>query len=222
MKHLAIIMDGNGRWAERKDKKRAFGHEEGARNVRTITEYAAENGIEYLTLYAFSTENWKRPKTEVAFLMKLLAKFLKQELEILIKNNIRFEVIGDISRFSPALQASIHHVKSETSTCSGMVQILAINYGSRDEITRAVNSAIKNGKEISEQDLSTLLDTSLFPDVDLLIRTGGDQRLSNFLLWQAAYAELFFTSTLWPDFSCGELKTILTKYVSTTRKFGAL
>lgn len=222
MKHLAIIMDGNGRWAESKGKKRAFGHEEGAKNVRTITEYAADIGIEYLTLYAFSTENWKRPKTEVAFLMKLLAKFLKQELEILKENNIRFEVIGDISKFSPALQKSIHHLKNETSTCSGMVQILAINYGSRDELTRAVNSAIKNGKEINEQDISNLLDTALFPDVDVLIRTGGDQRLSNFLLWQAAYAELFFTDTLWPDFSCSELEKILSKYVSRTRKFGAL
>jgi len=215
-------MDGNGRWAGRQDKKRAYGHEEGAKNVRTITEYASKIGIKYLTLYAFSTENWKRPKSEVAFLMKLLANFLKKELEVLKENNIRFEVIGDISKFSTSLQKSILHVKKETSTCSGMTQVLAINYGARDEITRAVNIAIKNAKKIDENDISQLLDTKNLPDVDLLIRTGGDQRLSNFLLWQAAYAELFFTSTLWPDFSSGELEAILLKYKTTTRKFGAL
>ncbi|WP_024955123.1 di-trans,poly-cis-decaprenylcistransferase [Sulfurospirillum arcachonense] len=222
LKHLAIIMDGNGRWAERQNKKRSSGHEEGANNVRTITQYCAKIGVEYLTLYAFSTENWKRPKTEVEFLMKLLTKFLKKELIVLKENNIRFEVIGDISKFSNSLQKAILHLKKETVQCSGMTQILAINYGSRDEITRAVNKAIKTGVTVSEEDISQLLDTSNFPDIDLLIRTGGDQRLSNFLLWQSAYAELFFTSTLWPDFSTGELETILSKYKTTSRRFGAL
>lgn len=222
LRHLAIIMDGNGRWAERQNKNRSAGHEQGAINVQDITEYCASIGVEYLTLYAFSTENWRRPKIEVEFLMRLLSKFLKKELKTLKQNNIRFEIIGDISKFSKALQETILHVKSETSTCSGMTQILAINYGSRDEIARAVNIAIKKGKKVSEEDISGLLDTSSFPDVDLLIRTGGEQRLSNFLLWQSAYAELFFTSTLWPDFSGNEIEDILLKYKTIIRKFGAL
>ncbi len=222
LNHLAIIMDGNGRWAERQGKRRSTGHEQGAKNVRVITEYCAKIGVRYLTLYAFSTENWKRPKTEIEFLMKLLSRFLKKELKTLIENNICFDVIGDISKFSKSLQKTILHVKSETSNCTGMTQVLAINYGSRDEIVRAVNQAIKKGVKIEEKDINKLLDTSSFPDVDLLIRTGGDQRLSNFLLWQSAYAELFFTSTLWPDFSSGELETILSKYRTTSRRFGAL
>ncbi len=222
LKHLAIIMDGNGRWAERQNKKRSTGHEQGAKKVHVITEYCAKIGIEYLTLYAFSTENWKRPKTEIDFLMKLLSKFLKKELQTLKENNIKFNVIGDISKFSSSLQKTILHVKNQTSHCSGMTQILAINYGSRDEITRAVNKAIEKGTKVEEEDISKLLDTSNFPDIDLLIRTGGDQRLSNFLLWQSAYAELLFTNTLWPDFSNGELETILSKYRTTSRRFGAL
>jgi undecaprenyl diphosphate synthase len=215
-------MDGNGRWAERQGKKRSAGHEQGAKNVRIITEYCAQIGVKYLTLYAFSTENWKRPRTEIEFLMKLLSRFLKKELKTLKENNIRFDIIGDISKFSKSLQKTILHVKSETSNCTGITQVLAINYGSRDEITRAVNQAIKKGVEIEEKDIGELLDTSSFPDVDLLIRTGGDQRLSNFLLWQSAYAELFFTNTLWPDFSNGELETILSKYETTSRRFGAI
>jgi len=222
LNHLAVIMDGNGRWAERQGKKRSAGHEQGAKNVRIITEYCAKIGVEYLTLYAFSTENWKRPKAEIEFLMKLLGRFLKKELKTLKENNIRFDVIGDISKFSTSLQKIILKVKNETSICSGLTQILAINYGSRDEITRAVNEAIRQGVEVKEEDISKLLDTSSFPDIDLLIRTGGDQRLSNFLLWQSAYAELFFTSTLWPDFSTGELETVLSKYETTSRRFGAL
>ena len=222
LQHLAIIMDGNGRWAERQGKKRSSGHDAGAKNLKTITTYAAKIGIKYLTLYAFSTENWKRPKTEIDFLMKLLAKFLKKELQTFLENNIRFEVIGDVSKFSQALQKEIIHVKEKTAHCSGMTQILAINYGSRDEITRAVNKAIKAGEEVNENDIDKLLDTASFPPVDLLLRTGGDQRLSNFLLWQSAYAELFFTRTLWPDFSTGELETIISNFERTARRFGAL
>ena len=146
-------MDGNGRWAERQSKRRSAGHEQGAKNVSIITEYCAQIGVRYLTLYAFSTENWKRPKTEIEFLMKLLSKFLKKELKTLKENNIRFNVIGDISKFSKSLQKTILHVKSETLNCTGMTQVLAINYGSRDEITRAVNQAIKKGVEIDEKDM---------------------------------------------------------------------
>jgi undecaprenyl diphosphate synthase len=220
--HLAIIMDGNGRWAQRQEKNRSYGHEEGAKKVREITEYCAKIGIEYLTLYAFSTENWKRPKNEVAFLMKLLAKFLKKESHSFLENNIRFTVIGDTSKFSSSLQNEIKNLQELTSHCTGLTQILAINYGSRDEITRAINKAIKEAKEVDEKSFSFLLDTHNIPDVDLLIRTGGDKRLSNFLLWQSAYAELFFTKTLWPDFSSGELETIISEYKNTSRRFGAL
>ncbi len=215
-------MDGNGRWAERQNKSRSSGHEMGAENVRIITEYCAKIGVKYLTLYAFSTENWKRPKAEVEFLMKLLSRFLKKEIKTLLKNNIKFDVIGDISKFSKSLQKTILRAKEETIKCTGLTQILAINYGSRDEITRCVNKLIQKGQLVKEEDISNMLDTSSFPDVDLLVRTGGDQRLSNFLLWQSAYAELFFTNTLWPDFSTGELETVLAKYRTTSRRYGAL
>jgi undecaprenyl diphosphate synthase len=222
LNHVAIIMDGNGRWAKRQGKNRSFGHEQGAKNVKTITEYCAKRGVKFLTLYAFSTENWKRPKSEVDFLMKLLEKFLKKERASLKKNNIRFDVIGDTNKFSTSLQKNILKTKEETSTCSGMTQILAINYGSRDEITRAVNRLIKENKEVNEESLNDMLDTAKYPDVDLLIRTGGDKRLSNFLLWQSAYAELFFTKTLWPDFKDGELETIIEMFKRTSRRFGAI
>jgi undecaprenyl diphosphate synthase len=222
LQHLAIIMDGNGRWANKQNKRRSFGHEAGAKKVRQITEHCAKLGVKYLTLYAFSTENWKRPQTEVTFLMKLLAKFLKQEETNLLKNDIRFTTIGDISKFSPTLQEAITHLKENTKHCKKMTQILAINYGSKDEIVRAVNKAIKNQKELDEESFNTLLDTADFPEVDVLIRTGGDVRLSNFLLWQAAYAELFFTQTLWPEFSEKELEEIIAKFETTSRRFGAL
>ncbi len=223
LNHLAIIMDGNGRWAKRQNKNRSYGHKEGAKNVRRITEYCAKIGIKYLTLYAFSTENWKRPKSEVEFLMKLLSKYLLDELETFQKNNIKFETVGDLSKLSNSLQKIIKNTKDETSNNTSLTQVLAINYGARDEITRAVNKLIDNGKKnVNQTDISQALDTANFPEVDMLIRTGGDKRLSNFLLWQCAYAELFFTKTLWPDFSSGELETIIEMYRNTSRRFGAL
>lgn len=220
--HLAIIMDGNGRWAIRQDKERSFGHQEGAKNVREITKYAAKMGIKYLSLYAFSTENWNRPKAEVALLMKLLAHFLKTEISVLIENNIKFEVIGDMSRLSSSLQKAIEQAKEKTKVCTGMTQVIAINYGSQDEIIRAVNKANKEHTEINKEILEQYLDTAGMPPVDVLVRTGGDYRLSNFLLWQAAYAELFFTKTLWPEFSSGELEAIVFEYRNTERRFGGL
>jgi undecaprenyl diphosphate synthase len=222
LQHLAIIMDGNGRWAKKQNKKRSFGHEFGAKKVRQITEHCSKLGIKYLTLYAFSTENWKRPKSEVTFLMKLLSKFLKQEEENLLQNNIRFTTIGDISKFSPTLQETINHLKQSTKECTSMTQILAINYGSKDEIIRAFNKAIQKQEEVTEENFHTFLDTSSIPPVDALIRTGGEQRLSNFLLLQAAYAELFFSPTLWPDFSIQELEEIITKFSTTSRRFGGI
>lgn len=220
--HLAIIMDGNGRWAKRQGKERSFGHKEGAKKVREITKYAAKMGIEYLTLYAFSTENWNRPKAEVSVLMKLLSKYLHSEIPTLLENNIRFDVIGDMSKFSPSLQKEITYAKEMTAHCTGLRQILAINYGAHDEILRAINKSLHVNGEITKEILESNLDTAGIPPVDVLIRTGGDCRLSNFLLWQAAYAELFFSKTLWPDFSVGELETIVSEYLQTERRFGGI
>ncbi len=222
LKHLAIIMDGNGRWAKKQNKERSFGHKEGARNVRTITKYASKIGIKYLTLYAFSTENWNRPKTEVAILMKLLSEFLETEVGMLIENNIRFDVIGDMRKFSKSLQQTIEKTKNETKHCSGMTQVIAINYGAHDEIVRAAKRASELQIPITKDVLESCLDTAFMPPVDLLIRTGGDYRLSNFLLWQASYAELFFTETLWPDFSPEELYAIISEVQKRERTFGGL
>ncbi|HFU76648.1 MAG TPA: di-trans,poly-cis-decaprenylcistransferase [Arcobacter sp.] len=220
--HIAIIMDGNGRWAKEKGLKRTDGHKEGAKKVRTITEHCARIGIKYLTLYAFSTENWSRPKLEVEYLMKLLSDYLENELKTYMDNNIRFETIGDLSRFSKKLQKTIQQVKSQTQNNSGLTQILALNYGSRDEIVRAINILVQNNNQITEENISKSLDTGGFPDVDLLLRTSGEVRLSNFLLWQCAYSEMFFTKTNWPDFSTQELDQIIHDYMYRERRFGGI
>jgi undecaprenyl diphosphate synthase len=220
-RHIAIIMDGNGRWAELQGKKRVKGHEAGAEVVKEITTYCANNvEIERLTLYAFSTENWKRPRLEVEFLMKLLDNYLKKELKVYLQNNVRFEPIGDIRAFSKSLQKTIQMVQEKTAHCDGLIQSLALNYGAQDEIIRAVNKLKDIDSDITTQMLSNALDSK--HDVDLLIRTGGDKRLSNFLLWQAAYAELFFVDTLWPDFTQKELEKIIKKFNKVERRFGGL
>jgi undecaprenyl diphosphate synthase len=220
-RHIAIIMDGNGRWAELQGKKRVKGHEAGARVVKEITTYCSNNSeIERLTLYAFSTENWKRPRLEVEFLMKLLDNYLKNELKVYLQNNVRFEPVGDIRAFSKSLQKTIHMVEEKTAHCTGLVQSLALNYGAQDEIVRAVNRLKEIDTDITTQMLSNALDCK--HEVDLLIRTGGDKRLSNFLLWQAAYAELFFVDTLWPDFTPKELEKIIKKFNKVERRFGGL
>ncbi len=220
-KHIAIIMDGNGRWAELQGKKRVKGHEAGAKIVKEITTYCSnDKDIQRLTLYAFSTENWKRPRLEVEFLMKLLDKYFKDELSSYLKNNVKFEAIGDIRAFSKSLQKTIQTVEEKTAHCDGLVQSLALNYGSQDEILRAVNSLKKHDENITLEMLNNALDCK--QDVDLLIRTGGDKRLSNFLLWQSAYAELFFTDTLWPDFTSKELEKIIHKFTKVERRFGGL
>ena len=214
-------MDGNGRWAELQNKKRVKGHEAGARIVKEITTYCANNAeIERLTLYAFSTENWKRPRLEVEFLMKLLDNYLKNELKVYLESNVRFEPIGDIRAFSKSLQKTIQMVQEKTAHCDGLVQSLALNYGAQDEIIRAVNRLRSVDSDITTQMLSNALDCK--HNVDLLIRTGGDKRLSNFLLWQAAYAELFFVDTLWPDFTPKELEKIIKKFKKVERRFGGL
>ncbi len=220
-KHIAIIMDGNGRWAEERGLKRAKGHEQGAEVVRNITIFCSNHPeIEQLTLYAFSTENWKRPKLEVEFLMKLLERYLRKELPVYLKNNTRFETLGDLSRFPASLQKLIKEIKEKTAHCDGLVQNLALNYGSRAEIIRAANAVVSAGDVLTEASLTRHLDCDC--DVDLLIRTGGDHRLSNYLLWQSAYAELFFSKTLWPDFTEDELLKIIAKFTKIERRFGGL
>lgn len=220
--HIAMIMDGNGRWAKERGLKRTAGHEEGAKVVRNITKYCMSIGVKYLTLYAFSTENWKRPKLEVEFLMKLLDKYLKNELEVYLKNNIRFKAIGDLSKFSKKLQETISQTEEKTSKCDGLTQVLALNYGSKDEIVRAVKKLNDKGLEVTEENLESCLDTAGIPDVDIMIRTSGEVRLSNYLLWQNAYSEMFFTQTYWPDFNSHELDDIISDFNSRERRFGAV
>ncbi|WP_096024192.1 polyprenyl diphosphate synthase [Campylobacter lanienae] len=222
LNHLAIIMDGNGRWAKNRTLIRTDGHKKGADTVENIAIYCAKNGIKNLTLYAFSTENWKRPKSEVDFLLNLLLKFIKLKENLFLENSIRFHTIGDLSPFSAELKNAITNLKDKTKDNSRLNLILAINYGSQNEIVRAVNSALNNGFEINEQSISSHLDSADFGDVDLMIRTGGEHRLSNFLLWQSSYAELAFTPTLWPDFDIKELDEIIAKFKITHRKFGAI
>lgn len=220
--HIAIIMDGNGRWAKEQGLKRTAGHEKGAKTVRDITIHASKIGINYLTLYAFSTENWSRPKLEVEFLMKLLEKYFKSELPIYLENNIRFKAIGDLSKFSTKLQKIIHNTEEKTVSCTGLTQVLALNYGSRDEITRAVKKLSEKKLDISEENIGKCLDTASIPDVDLLIRTSGEVRVSNYLLWQIAYAEMFFTKTYWPEFTTNELDDIISDFNKRERRFGGI
>ena len=219
--HLAIIMDGNGRWAQKRGLKRIEGHKKGAEVVKEITTYCANNPeIEILTLYAFSTENWKRPKMEVDFLMRLLDNWLKKELNTYIENDVKFETIGDISKFSDKLKKRIEYTKEVTKNNKKLTQVLALNYGARDEITRAVKKLISNNEEITEENIQKNLDIS--KDVDLLIRTSGEIRVSNFLLWQIAYAEMYFTPTFWPDFTPKELEEILKEFKKRERRFGGI
>jgi len=216
-------MDGNGRWANAKGLKRTKGHEKGAEVIREITTYCAGHPtIESATFYAFSTENWKRPKMEVEFLMKMLDRHLKNELSTYQENGIRFLAVGDLEAFSKSLQERIRETEALTKDNRKLTQILALNYGGRAEIAKAVNKLIAEGRqEVSQHDISQALQTP-YADIDLLIRTSGEQRLSNFLLWQLSYSELAFTQTLWPDFTPKELKEIIYDYQHRTRRFGGV
>lgn len=220
--HIAIIMDGNGRWAKQRGLKRTAGHEEGGKVVKEITKHCAKIGVKYLTLYAFSTENWTRPKLEVEYLMKLLEKYLKNELATLLENSIRFKTIGDLSKFSKSLQNTIKDIEENTKNAKGLTQVLALNYGSKDEIIRAIKKLNEKNLEINEENFEACLDTAGFNEVDLLIRTSGELRLSNYLLWQNAYAEMFFTPTLWPDFTTNELDNIIEDFKKRQRRFGGV
>jgi len=222
IKNLAIIMDGNGRWAKNRGLNRTEGHSRGAEVVREITTYCSKrDDIETLTLYAFSTENWKRPKMEVSFLMKLLERYLKNELHTYMELGVKFETAGDLEPFSKKLKKVINHIKEETKNNSNLTQVLALNYGGQDEIVRAANRVIKSNQELTVESLSQHLDTP-YSDIDLLIRTSGELRLSNFLLWQVAYAEFYFTKTLWPDFNSKELEEIIENFKNRERKFGGI
>ena len=211
-KHIAIIMDGNGRWAKQQGKLRVFGHENGTKSVREITEACAELGIENLTLYAFSTENWKRPKFEVQTLMRLLITSLKNEIKTLQENNIKLNTIGNTTDLPKKVQRELLDVIEQTKNNNRMTLTLALSYGSRDELLNTIKQIsikVKNNiispEKIDESVINEHLYTRNLPDVDLLIRTSGEQRISNFLLWQIAYAELFFTDVLWPDFTKNHL-----------------
>ena len=226
-KHIAIIMDGNGRWAKDKGQDRLFGHLHGVESVRNIVEGCAELGINYLTLYAFSTENWDRPAYEVAGLMELLVETIRKEVPVLNKNNIRLHVIGDMDMLPQAARLELSEAITETGTNTGLNLVMALSYSSRWEIvTAAKNIAtdVANGKlkagEISQETLQKYLTTGDFPDPELMVRTGGEHRISNFLLYQLAYAELYFTDTRWPDFRKDDLYEAIIEFQNRERRFG--
>ena len=226
-RHVAIVMDGNGRWAQQHGLKRHAGHKEGVKSVRKIVDRAARAGVEVLTLFAFSSENWRRPREEVGMLMDLFMLVLKQEIKRLRRNNVRLSIIGDRSRFSHDLQTAMDQAEKDTSVNSGLVLQIAANYGGRWDITQAMRNLaqkVEDGAltpgEIEEGHISEELSFSSLPDPDLFIRTGGEQRLSNFLLWQSAYAEIYFTDVLWPDFQEDEFDAALASYASRQRRFG--
>ncbi|WP_228852601.1 isoprenyl transferase [Aegicerativicinus sediminis] len=225
--HVAVIMDGNGRWAKKKGLMRVVGHERGSKSVNNIVEASAKLGIPYLTLYAFSTENWNRPETEVSTLMKLLVKTLKKEIKTLTENNIRLNAIGCLADLPERVRNELLEVMEITKNNSHMVLTLALSYGSREELIsaiKAISDKVKNNiisvNDIDESIINKHLYTQILPDVDLLIRTSGEHRISNFLLWQIAYAELYFTKTLWPDFKKNDFYEALINYQKRERRFG--
>ena len=220
--HVAIIMDGNGRWGLKKFNSRKFGHQKGIKTVEKIIEASIKKNIKYLTLYTFSTENWKRPKYEINFLFSLLENYLKNNLNILIKNNIKFRVLGDLSKFPKKLKNSINNAINLTSKNTKLQINLALNYGSKDEILRSVKLISQNKTLISIKNIEKNLYTSNIPDPDLLIRTGNTNRLSNFLLWQLSYSEIFFVKKLWPDFSKNDFNKILIKFKKIKRNYGKI
>ena len=226
--HIAIILDGNGRWAKKRGMPRSFGHVKGCENLEDICEVAKELGVKYLTVYAFSTENWKRSKEEVDGLMKLFRNYLKKCIKISQKNNMRVKVIGDITAFDSDIQESIEKLEDFSKDFTDLHFQIALNYGSRDEITRAVNRMLEDQKAgkletpVSEDTISDYLDTAGIPDPDLMIRTSGELRLSNYLLWQLAYSEFYFTDVPWPDFHKEELERAIEAYNKRDRRYGGV
>lgn len=225
--HVAIILDGNGRWAKAKGLPRTAGHVQGAKNVEVVCQAAYDLGVKYLTVYAFSTENWNRPQDEVSALMQLLRNYMKTCLKTAAKNNMCVKVLGDKSKLDQDIQDSIEKLEEATKDYTGLHFQIALNYGSRDEITRAIKKIaqrVENGElkaeEITDVMISDNLDTAGIPDPDLMIRTSGEQRISNYLLWQLAYAEMYFTPVPWPDFNREEFKKAIENYQNRDRRFG--
>ena len=217
--HIALIMDGNGRWANERGKERSYGHQAGVEAVRRITTECSNLGVKYLTLYTFSTENWGRPADEIAALMGLVLTSLEDE--IFMKNNVRFRVIGDVKRLPDVVQQKLRETEEHTANNDHMTMIIALSYSSRWEITEAVRQIVEEGvQDITEDTISQHLATSFMPDPDLLIRTGGELRISNYLLWQIAYSELYFCDTYWPDFNEAELHKAIESYQKRQRRYG--
>ena len=223
--HVAIIMDGNGRWAKKRGLPRTAGHKEGLTSAKKIVAAAAKLGIKYVTLYTFSTENWKRAQEEVGYLMSLIKGHLRAEFEFYKKNGIRVDHIGDLDGLPADVKSEIINAKKDTEHFTGTTCVLAINYGGRDEIVRGIKKILAEGvsaDSVTEELVSKSLDIPYLPPVDLMIRTGGEERLSNFLLWQCAYAEFIFTDTLWPDYNDNEFFEDILKYQQRNRRFGAV
>ena len=225
--HVAIIMDGNGRWAAKRHFPRLKGHMAGAEAIRRTITAAREIGIRYLTIYAFSAENWKRPKSEISGLFRLLTRFLKKETRMMLKNDIRLMTIGDISRLPEASKKTLGEAKEKTAHCRSLTVVVALNYGSRQEIASAFAQMLQDFKnkkitDIQPEDIEKYLYTADIPEPELMIRTSGEQRLSNFLLWQLSYAELYFTDVLWPDFQKVDLCRAIIEFQKRKRRFGGL
>jgi len=223
--HVAIIMDGNGRWAKRRGQARLFGHNAGMEALREIVRHSQVLGVKYLTVYAFSTENWKRPTDEVSGLFKLLIKYFNSEIDELHKNNVRVGIIGDYSKLPKDSIDAIDLALAKTKDNTGLVFSIALNYGGRDEITRAVKKIIENNiseNDVTEELISSMLYTATIPDPELIIRTSGELRLSNFLIWQSAYSEIVVTDVLWPDFTPDEYEKCIKEYQSRDRRFGGI
>ena len=221
-KHVAIIMDGNGRWGLRKKKSRNYGHTEGVKVVEKIIEASISNKIKYLTLYTFSTENWKRPKKEIFFLIYLLEKYIDQQFEALLKKNIKLKILGNINKFPSSLKKKLNKAQ-KISNKNNKIQInLALNYGSKEEIMTSVKKIIKSSKPINEKNIKKYMYTKDIPDPEILIRTGNRFRLSNFLLWQISYTEIFFVKKLWPDFNKNDFNKIIFQFKKMRRNFGGI
>ena len=227
IKHIAIIMDGNGRWAKQHGLERVYGHKEGANAVRRVVEEAGKLQIPYLTLYTFSTENWNRPEAEVTALMSLLVSAIREETDNLIRNNVRLNAIGNLDDLPESCRRELADAIGRTSHCTGLTLTLALSYSGRSELTRTTRQITKlaaDGKlapeAVTDETISNLLYTNGMPDPDILIRTGGEQRISNFLLWQIAYTELFFLPVMWPDFTGEHLRDVIGRFLSRERRFG--
>ena len=224
-RHVAIIMDGNGRWAQQRGLPRAAGHRAGTENIRRVIERFTDHGAQYLTLYAFSTENWSRPQSEVRFLIRLLSYFIKKEVDNFVKNGVRLKMFGHVETLPPWLQKQIADALERTKDCDRLHLNLCFSYGGRDDIVGAVRQLIADGvseEGVTEEAIAARLYSAGQPDPDLIIRTAGDQRISNFLIWQASYAELYFTDTFWPDFGREDVDLALADYGRRKRKFGGL